>query len=83
MPIDGYAALDSLLTLVGRAAQQGPLVIIIDDLHLADEQTRRVEVSEKVMQSAVLLGLAGAVTIAAWRRAAATTDQPVAPGVAR
>ncbi len=40
-----------------------------------------VEVSEKVMQSAVLLGLAGAVTIVAWRRAAATTDQPVAPGV--
>ena len=41
-----------------------------------------VGVTEKMVQSAVLLGLASAVAVAAWRRGVATTDQSPAPGSA-
>lgn len=38
--VDGYAAIEVLTTLVERATDTAPLVILLDDLHWSDEPTR-------------------------------------------
>lgn len=40
VPVDGYASIDVLLTVISRASDTGPMFMLIDDLQWSDEPTR-------------------------------------------